>query len=191
MRRLFIVRKRYCAAAVLVLVAGFAAASDLYLSANRKFESIESDRLRPGTRVILSPRELEAWVAQKAPDGVRNPHLEFQSGAQATGAALIDFGRVRRAQGHPPGWLMSMLLNGERPVAVTARIRSGEGRAIVDVERVEISGVVIDGATLDFLIRDFLLPLYPNAAVGQPFELGHHIDRLDLQPNAVSVVIGK
>ena len=30
---------------------------------------------------------------------------------------------------------------GERPVRVTARIKSGSGRAIVDVERVEISGV--------------------------------------------------
>ncbi len=191
MRLLSIGAKRYTAAALLALAAGVGAASDLYLSANRKFESIESDRLRPGTRVILSPRELEAWAAQKAPDGVRNPHLEFQPGEQARGTALVDFGRLRRAQGHPPGWLMSMLLNGERSVAVTAQIRSGGGRAVVDVERVEISGITIDGATLDFLIHDFLLHLYPNAAVGQPFELGHHIDRFEVQPSAVSVVIGK
>jgi hypothetical protein len=176
---------------IALLLAGFATGTDPYISASRKIESIESDRLRPGTRVILTPAELEAWVAQKAPDGVRNPHVELQRGAEAKGAALIDFGRVRRAQGHPPGWLASMLLNGERPVAVTARIRSGEGHAIVDVERVDIGGVTIDGAMLDFLIHNFLLPLYPNAAVGQPFDLGHHIERLDVQPGAVSVVIGK
>ena len=182
MRRLWVVS---------LCIAALAVASDPYDSARRKIESIESDSLHPGARVTLSPRELEAWVAREAPDGVRNPHLELQAGEQARGAALIDFGRVRRAQGHPPGWLLSRLLDGERPVAVTARIRSGQGHAQVDVQRVEISGITIDGATLDFLIRNFLQPLYPNAAVGQPFDLSHHIDRFDVQPGAVAVVIGK
>lgn len=108
-----------------------------------------------------------------------------------TGTALIDFGQVRRAQGHPPGWLMSKLLDGERPVSVTARIVSAHGQATVDVQRVEISGLEIDGKTLDFLIHNFLLAMYPDAAVGWPFELGHRIDRLDVQPAGVGVVIGR
>jgi hypothetical protein len=86
---------------------------------------------------------------------------------------------------------MSKLLEGERPVSVTARIRSAGGTATVDVERVEISGIVIDGRTLDFLIENILLPLYPNAVVGRPFELGHRIERLDVEPRAVGVVIGR
>jgi hypothetical protein len=61
----------------------------------------------------------------------------------------------------------------------------------VDVQKVEISGMEIDGRTLDFLIQNVLLPLYPDAAVGRPFELGHHIERLDVQPGAVRVVIGR
>ena len=59
-----------------------------------------------------------------------------------------DFGKLRRAQGHPPGWLMSKLLDGERPVRVTVRIRSANGQATVDVERVEISGLQIDPAVV-------------------------------------------
>ena len=109
----------------------------------------------------------------------------------ATGTALVDFGKVRRAQGYRPGWLMSKLLDGERPVSVTARIRSDSGQATVDVERVEISGISIDGRTLDFVIQNFLLALYPNAAVGRPFELGHNIRKLDVEPRAVSVYIGR
>jgi hypothetical protein len=35
------------------------------------------------------------------------------------------------------------------------------------------------------------LPLYPNAVVGRPFELGHHIERLDVQARAVGIVIGR
>jgi len=74
---------------------------------------------------------------------------------------------------------------------VTARVRSGGGRAQVDVERVEISGVTIDGGTLDFLIQNVLLPLYPTAAVGRSFELGHRIDRIEVGPGAAEVVIGR
>ena len=165
-------------------------AVDDYVSAKQKFDQIEANRLRAGARITLTPRELDAWVAREAPAGVRNPRLELQAGI-AKGAALVDFGKVRRAQGHPPGWLMAKLLDGERPVTVTARIRSANGQATVDVQRVEISGIAIDGGTLDFLIQNVLLPMYPNAAVGRPFELGHLIERLDVQPGAVGVVIGR
>lgn len=173
-----------------LLLAGAASAFDDYLAARQKFGQIETDRLRPGARVTLLPREIDAWVAHEAPAGVRNPRLELQSGI-AKGSALIDFGKVRRAQGHQPGWLMAKLLDGERPVTVQARIRSGNGQATVDVERVEISGIAIDGGTLDFLIQNVLLPMYPDAAVGRPFQLGHRIDRLEVQPGAVGVVIGR
>ena len=107
----------------------------------------------------------------------------------ATGKALVDFGKLQRATGHSPGWLMSKLLEGERPVSVTAHIQSSGGRATVDIQRVEISGIAIDGSTLDFLIENFLLPMYPDAAISRPFELGHRIDRLDVSPAAVAVVL--
>jgi hypothetical protein len=169
---------------------GLLAALDDYVSAKQKLDRIENGRLRSGARVTLTPRELDAWAAREAPAGVRNPRLELQSGV-AKGTALIDFGKVRRAQGRPPGWLMSKLLDGERPVTVTARIRSGRGAATVDVQRVEISGIVIDGGTLDFLIQNVLLAAYPDAAVGRPFQLGHRIDRIDVQPGALGVVMGR
>jgi hypothetical protein len=33
--------------------------------------------------------------------------------------------------------------------------------------------------------------MYPDAVVGRPFDLGHHIQALDVQPRAVGVVIGR
>jgi len=166
------------------------AAVDDYASVKQKLGQIEDGKLRPGARVTITPRELDAYVAREAPPGVRNPRVQLQSGT-AKGDALIDFGKVRRAQGYKPGWLMAKLLDGERPVSVTARVTSANGKATVDVQRVEISGIVIDGGTLDFLIQNFLLAMYPDAVVGKPFELGHRIDRVDVQPSAVGVVIGK
>ena len=162
-----------------------------YLSAKRKFDSIESDRLRAGSRVELSVRELDAYAEREVPEGVRNPRLQLVAPGVATGTAMVDFGKLRRSLGYQTGWLMSKLLDGDRPVSVTARIRSAGGRATVDLQRVEISGVAIDGRTLEFLIENVLLPLYPDAVVGRPFEMGHRIERLEVGTAAVAVVIGR
>jgi hypothetical protein len=163
-----------------------------YLSAERKFKMIDDERLRPGTRVTLTKAELNAYAQQEIalsfPSGVRQPRLELANGA-AVGSAYIDFGKLRRAEGKPPGWLMSKILDGERPVEVSANIRSGSGRATVDVQSVKISGVVIEGRVLEFLIQNYLLTNYPDAKVGRPFELNHGIDRLEIKPAAVDVVI--
>jgi hypothetical protein len=184
------VKARWSIASLATVAVLCAAYTDL-TSAQQKIDSIEAGRLRPGSRVTLSYPELAAWTAHKAPDGVRNPQLRVNGPGVVTGSALIDFAKVQKAQGQEPGWLMAKLLAGERPVSVTARIRSSGGTATVDVQRVEIGGLSIDGSTLDFLIRNVLLPMYPNAVVGRPFVLGDRIERLDVQPNGVIVAIRK
>jgi hypothetical protein len=185
-----IVKRQLCVVA-LITSAVLAAGYNEYASAKQKIDSIEGGQLRPGARVTLSYPELVAWTAHEAPDGVRNPQIRVNTPGVVTGSALVDFNKVRRAQGQEPGWLMSKLLDGERPVSVTARVRSSGGTATVDVQRVEVGGLVIDGATLDFLIQNVLLPMYPSAVVGRPFELGDRIERLDVQPSGVIVAIGK
>lgn len=172
-----------------------AAQSPDYLSFKRKLDLIENEKLKPGRRVAITARELNAYVQEEvremAPQGVRDPRLELGIG-RALGFARIDFLKVKQAQGGPAaGWLLQRLLEGERPVAVTVRIESGGGKARVDVERVEVSGVAIEGAALDFLIRQYVIPNYPEAKVGQPFELAHHVDRMEITPGGVGVVIGK
>jgi hypothetical protein len=182
--------RRFRAVSILLVAASLAGAGyNDYASAKQKVDSIEAGSLRSGTRVILTYPELNALVAKEAPAGVRNPQVRVAAQEVATGAALIDFGKLERSAGRNPGWLMSKLLDGERPVSVTARIRSSAGRATVDIQRVEISGFAIDGSTLDFLIQNFLIPMYPAAVIGKPFELGHRIDRLDVSPAAVAVLV--
>jgi len=165
-----------------------------YSSVQKKLDLIEHDRLKPGSRVTLSQRELNAYVEQQvpqiAPQGVRDPRIELGAG-MATGSAVVDFVRLRGAQGKPPGWLMRQLLQGEHPVTVTAQLQSGGGRATINVQRVEVSGMVIEGRMLEYLIQNYLLPYYPEAKVGEPFELSHRIDRIDVQPARVEVIIKK
>ena len=163
-------------------------------SVSRKFTLIEKERVAPGSKVVLGKDELNAYVRREirtvVPEGVREPRLELGEN-RATGFAYIDFPKLKASMGEPMGWFASRLLAGERSVQVEALIRSGGGRATVDVQRVEINGVSISGKTLDYLIRNFLWSYYPEAKVGKPFELAHRIDRLEVQPGQVNVVIGR
>jgi hypothetical protein len=181
--------ERLLCAACLLLATAYGL--DFYTTARQKVDLIEAGRLAAGARVDLSLGELNAFAVKEAPVGVRNPKLVLEGQETVSGSALIDFGKLRRAQGYEPGWLMSKLLDGERPVTATARIRSGNGKVTVDVQKASISGIEIDGSTLDFLIKNFILPFYPEAMIGQPVEMGFRIDRLQLAPAGVGVVIGR
>jgi hypothetical protein len=168
--------------------------ADDYASALTKIQQIESDKLPHGSRIVFSAAELNAYVEHQVPtvtDGVRQPRLELLGQGMARGSALVDFAKLRTSEGHPPGWLLSMLLEGEHPVSVSARINSAGGQATVHVRQVEIGGVGVSGATLDFLIQHFLLPLYPDAVVDRPFALAHRIDRVEVETGRAIVVIGR
>jgi hypothetical protein len=163
-------------------------------SVRQKFRLIESDRVPRGSRVTLHQDELNAYVRVElrsvVKEGVRDPRLELGQD-RATGFAWIDFEKIQEAQGRPMSWLMSLLLGGERHVRVDAQIHSGGGRAVVNLERVEVSGIAVSGRALDYLIRNFLWTYYPEAKVGRPFELAHHIERLEVRPARVDIVIEK
>lgn len=163
-----------------------------YLSARRKLDLIEAGRLPARSRVHLGERELNAYVRAKAesvaPDGLRNPLLKLGH-SRATATALIDFAKLQKRGDRPLDRLMTKLLEGERPVRVDAMIRSSGGIAVVELERVEISGLAIQGAALDFLVDRFLIPRYPQATIGEPFALKHRIDRLLVEPGGVNVIL--
>ena len=123
-----------------VVAVGLATGFDFYTSARQKVDLIESGHLQPGARVDLSLGELNAFASKEAPAGVRIPKLVLEGQETVSGSAMVDFGKLRRAQGYEPGWLMSKLLDGERPVSATARIHSGAGdsrgrRARLDIGR--------------------------------------------------------
>lgn len=176
----------------LVLLAAATPPADI---AHRKFGQLENGKLPAGTRVDLTPAELNAWAADEAriwaPGAARNIHLDLRTG-EATGSVLVDFAKLRKAvTGEDPGWIMKNLFSGERSVTVTARFESSNRRARVDVERVEVSGVPIEGAALNFIIEEWLKPTFPDVKVNQWFGLGFRINRFTVSPNLVSVYIGR
>ena len=181
-------------AILLVALSATVPAADTALeSAQRKIALIEEDRAAPGSHVWLSLEELNAYTRhvtkEAVPQGLRNPRLQLASGA-ATGYAFVDFLKVRETKGSPPSGLVAWFLRGERPLEASARIQSAHGFATVYVQRVKISGITASSAVLDFLIENFLLPLYPEAKIGKPFALKHNVERLEVGPAGVNVLIG-
>jgi len=185
---------RRLALSIALLVGGTLTASRTdYLNVKRKFQAIEKQQMKPGSRVAISSQELNAYVEtelpQVAPPGIRNPHVVLQGANTATGSALIDFVKLRSAQGKSTNWLMRKLLEGEREVKVTTRIHSANGTATVNLQRVEIGGIPIEGATLDFIIRNYLVPNYPDAKIGRPFDLYRTVDRIEVAEGVAYVVL--
>jgi len=159
---------------------------------DQKLERIQSGHARPGSTVVFTEHELNVWVAAQvphyAPQGVRETHLDLGNGV-TTGSALVDFLKMRQAQGVQTSWLMTKLIQGERPVKVTARIQSANGEATVYLREVQVSGMTISGGTLDFLVANFFRPLFPDAKIDQPFPLAENVERIEVDPGVAKAVI--
>ena len=179
----------------MLLAATLAVAADPRAeSVAKKLDIIQSGKAPPGSVFVCTVADLNAWVKVKVPavvpQGMREPRLELGNNT-ATGYALVDFLKVRQGAGVETNWLVAKLIQGEKPVKAIARIQSARGRATVHVVRVEIGGLAVSGSTLDFLIRTFLLPLYPNAKIDEPFDLANRVDHIQVTPADARVYIQK
>ncbi len=163
------------------------------LPTQRKFELIEKGKVDPGSQVHFTEQELNVYLAQRvketAPEGMRDTRVQIGDGGMVSGQARVDFLKLRQASGEEPGWLMRQMLEGERELRVIGRLETSAGRGKVDLQRVEVGGVVFKGRTLQMLIDNFLAPHYPQAKVGESFELGYNMDRIDLKPGQALVVM--
>jgi hypothetical protein len=168
------------------------AADPVAAGVSKRLDLIESGQARPGSVFRFTPAELNTWVRVKAPtvitDGFRQPQLVLGNG-EATATALIDFLKVRHANGIETNWLIAQLIQGEKLVKARASIQSAHGRATVRLVRVEVGGLAVTGAALDFLVQNFFRPFYPEAKIDEPFDLAGNVDRIEITPAEARVYI--
>src|SRR5580692_4369082 len=181
--------------AQIMLCAPALLAGDQYFeSAEAKLDMLESNKAKPGSVITFSLQEINSWARYKIPEivpqGIRNQRVTLANDS-GTAYAMMDFLKMRHAEGKATGWFMSRLIEGERPVTISVHMQSAGGYAQVDLTRVELSGAVASGAVLDFLIKTFFLPLYPTAHIGEKFEIGYNIDRIEIRPTAVRITMKK
>lgn len=172
--------------------AGFASLAD-YQSAKRKALLIEADRVPSTGSIAFTLAEVNAYAAEEVrkevPEGLRSPRIVLGPNS-ATGTALIDFAKVQTARGNPPNPVLAMLLRGEHEVSVDLAFQSGNGTGRVDVRRVTVGGASLSGRALELLIDYYLLPRYPEAAIGRPFQLRHNVQKINVLPSGVTFVFG-
>ena len=171
------------------------AASDAYFrTAQAKLDSIDQGRAKRGSVIFFSVQEINAWALHKVPEivpeGIRNQRVTFGNDAGTT-YALMDFLKMRHAQGKATNWMMARMIEGEHPVTISLHVQSAGGLCLVNLTRVDISGAVASGAVLDFLVKTFFISLYPEAKIGEKFELGFNIERIDLRPAGIRVSMKK
>src|SRR5580698_10175126 len=170
------------------------AADPYFVSAEAKLDMLETGKAKRGSVIVFSLQEINSWARYKVPEivpqGIRNQRVTLSNDG-GTAYALMDFLKMRHAEGKATGWIMTRLIEGERPVTVSIHMQSGGGYAVVDLTRVEISGAVASGTVLDFLIKNFFMPLYPAAEIGEKFEIGYNIDRIDIHPAGVRITMKK
>jgi hypothetical protein len=147
------------------------AAADLQ-SAKRKALLIETDRVPAHGSVAFTVAEVNAYAAEEArkevPDGLRSPKIVLRNG-MATGTALIDFAKVQ---------------------TVELAVQSGDGTARVDLRSVTVGGATLSGRPLEMVIEYYVLPRYPDAAIGRPFQLRHNIKKIGLSSAGVKFLFG-
>ncbi len=163
-------------------------------TANAKLEKLDSAQAKPGETIVLTPAEINAWVAAKVPEevpqGIRDPRIELGTDT-ATASAMVDFLKMEQSRGKTIGRAMGLMLEGERPLKVSVRVTSSGGKCTVYLTRVEVAGVSVEGAVLDFLINNFFLPLYPNAKIGEPVDMDFDIDHFQIRPDGLRITIKK
>ena len=163
-----------------------------HLRCKQKIETIVTGKAARGSRISFSPSELNALLNQEVlqiiPGGARDARVDLGYGT-ASGSATVNFLKLMQARGQTPGWLMTKLVDGWKPLKGTVRMRSGNGWLQVDIDHAELSGVTIPAFLIEFVVRQFVLPYSPDLKIGQPFALKHNIDRLELQPAGFVVVM--
>ena len=181
----------------LLLLAGFAglllAGDPVFEQASKKMDLIEAHRVAPGSVILFTPAEVNAWVRGKAAEsvsGIRETHLELGMGT-IKGSALVDLVQMQLGRGEPVNPLVASLVSGERPVQISVRVESAVTRCTVFLDSVQYAGAELSGGVLNLLYNAFFQPMYPDAKIDRPFPLHDPIERLTVLPDGLRVFIKK
>ncbi len=139
---------------------------------------------------ILAEEEINSYfeyrMGKKIPAGVSEVRFDLHT-ERARTTCIVDFDQVKAASQRPVHPLLSLLLQGRKPVAVQSRFTSANGSGLFQLEEVIIGSIVVRGVLLDFLVRHFVQPRYPSAAINRPFTLPAQIDQMAVEEGRVVI----
>ena len=161
-----------------------------------KFISILSHADTEATDVRLTPLlepEINAFLkfqgAAQLPTGIAEPTLRIGEGELVSADAIVDLDAIRQQRAR--GWLDPLqYLAGRLRVTATARVRSGEGVAQLDVQSVTVAGIPVPVRVLDELVRHYTRTAdQPTGTeLDQPIPLPYRITELRLSVGQAVIV---
>lgn len=165
---------------------------DLYMVADQKLDQIAENRVSRGAIVHLTPAEVNALVrgkiAEEGVEGITNPIATLGEDS-ATWSGLVDFGRLPQLAKYKNNFLLSSLLKDAKQVEAAIGLISANGQATIDVKHVTIGETRFEGSTLGFLVQQVVLKDYPDAKLGEPFDLEHNVESIKLRSSGITVKI--
>ena len=180
----------YKLAAYASLVAGAglltaAVSPEVGRTARAKLVRVTSEKLGSGESVILTEDEINSLLRYDSeldvPEGVRDLKVSLTNNRGEL-RARVDISKMRSPGGGDPGFLVRLLLSGEREVRAICHYTSSQGEGRIDVESVEIDGARISGSILDWLISSYVVPRVPEFEPGKPMPLRHNLRQIRLEP---------
>jgi hypothetical protein len=159
-------------------------------AARDKLDRISSEKLGKGESVILTADEINSFLRYDSevdiPEGVDDLEVSLDNDRGEV-RARIDMSKMQAPAGGSAGFLIQMLLSGERNVRAICHYTSGQGEGSIVVESVEIDGTRISGSILDLLISSYVVPKVPEFEPGRPMPLPHNLREIRLEPGRAVV----
>ncbi len=169
----------------------YAAANPQAEAARAKFTSIKKDKAAPGSTIVLTSEELNAWaraeLAEEPALGIREPKIGLGPGSIHVDA-LVDFGKLAGGKKNQDG-LLAWRLGGGRRIKLALRAEAQSGKVTVHLDLVQIAGLNLSGKVLNAAAGLLLTALSKEIVIDQPFKLGHSIDSATVSPEGVRVNI--
>jgi hypothetical protein len=181
---------RYLAVLLTMACLSYAAVDPLAEAARNKITSIKKDKAAPGSTIVLSSQELNAWARAELGEedlGVKSPKIVLGPGSLHL-EAVADFGKLAGGKNNQDGMLAKMLA-GDRTIKMAMRPEAASGKLTVHLDLVEISGVQLTGTLLRLAASLVLAKLSGDIVLDEPFKLGHNVDSASVSPEAVRINI--
>lgn len=161
----------------------------------QKMNQIQANSSKPigqrGRAVAFTEDEINSYFAlrmgDRIPKGVSNIRLDIHP-EKSTGQLTVDFDEYKAAAKRPMNPMLDLFVRGRRAVTVVGTVESmAEGQARYHLDSVSIDNFTVKGALLEYLIRWFVVPRYPRAAMDQPFALPANIQRIEIREGKIVV----
>jgi len=150
-------------------------------SAARKLKRIEQahDSGESFGTVQISEQEANSYVAYELaadiPAGVSDIVLQFTPG-RVSGSSVINFEKLKEGLETTPNPITLFLLRGVHRVGAEGSTSGTSGTGQFKLERVLLDGVELPQMVVDYMIEQYLIPRFPDAAINRPFALPFSID---------------